>query len=304
SWSLDQPGAESRHTTVYYDSADGNTYFHRTDIGEGHDYTDNTESNADSPSASDYTVTASYNTYEQWGMLSSHEFGYSPFSYILDNMVGCGSMIAEALGGSGEDGSFDFGMTIPSSLNGLITGLSVETTEESETVVSLDLSLGSLFTGDASILDELSIALTLTEGNTVSEIVVELPIDYSLGILGSATFIIGVDLKLDESSSKDLSSITNGNDPFAEFEAYIAAHTCTCEECDCEDGECGEDCECEQCEGGCYFIQDKIVEKLWLDETLTCSCGCETCILGQCTCQSMGVCTCGDSSCTCTTTNA
>ncbi len=310
-WS-DDCGAQSRHTTVYYDSEDDNIYFHRTDIGEGHKYTDNSTADTSNSAlmvlddtsgatANDYSISESYNTYEQWGMLSSSKFGNSAFAYILDNMIGCGEMITSALESDGEDSGMEF--TIPKDFNGLITNLETSTDSDGNWTIDLGVSAGPLLGGSLAMLDKANVSVTLDKDGVCSNVAASVPIEVDYNGI-AAEFTIGLDFDVQDGTGKTIpSGYEHGgtSDPFKVFEDYIAAHTCKCEDCDCEEGEC--DCECDSCTDGCkcYFIQDQIVERLWLDETRNCSCGCDGCILGQCTCQSLGVCTCNENGCSCTT---
>ncbi len=268
------------HLTVYYDSEDGYTYYYHID------YSDKCEETSD--------------TYEEWGMLSGSEFGKSPFQYILGNMIGCGSIIQSALGGSG---SFNFEWGIPSSLNGLISGLTVtEVLDENnqERVadkLELDLALGSIFGGDASIINETTIATTIYDNHSADSIYVALPITGTYSIV-TYEFDIILDLTLTDSSETVCENgNVNGENPFGTFEAYIAQHTCECDKCECEGGEC--DCECECCSGECecYFIENVVVKKSNI--TPTCSCECEGCEEGECNCECTEECNCAEG-CTCT----
>ncbi|MCD8203674.1 MAG: hypothetical protein LUB56_00920 [Coprobacillus sp.] len=305
-WS-DDSGVESRHVTIYYDSTDGNTYFHRTDTGVGHTYTEAVAASATKyydddenteATENDYTVDQTYNTYEVWGKMSGSFFGSAPIRIVLGDMLGSGDTVMSALGGGDDDGGLDLGFGIPSSFNGLITSGSLTEVldEEEQNVIGrkydLGLSIGGFISSESFDMDKAELAVTLDPtDDAITGIYALVNID-----LGSLGLDLSVGLTLDSDKSGETApSYSEGQDPFTKFTSYIEAHTCTCEECEC-DGECDEDCECcsEGCE--CYFIQDKIVDKLSLNTELKCSCGCESCVLGQCNCAE-GSCECGE--CTC-----
>ncbi len=189
---------DTSHLSLYYDSEEGNVYYHRIDTGSG----------------------TNINTYEVYGEFEKAEFLKNPLYYATKDMFGCGQRIFDGIG--------DIVISNPLDFSSLQTALT-------NAVTSSEITSGNNIIGDTysltydagapddttSAVGEISASVSIYDDHSKDAIYMHVPTYFTvnLGVLGSYDigFDITMDLALDSTAPKEVTS-----DSFSEIEGYIS----------------------------------------------------------------------------------
>ncbi len=188
---------DTSHLSLYYDSEEGNVYYHRIDKGSG----------------------TNINTYEVFGLFEEAEFLKNPLFYITRDMLGCGQRIFDGIGDIVSENPLDVDSLLAALTSAVTTSEITSGINVIGDTYSLTYDAGAP-TDTTSAVGEVSASVSIYDDHSKDAIYMYVPTYFSVDLLGSTydlEFYLTMDLALDSTAPKEVAS-----DTFSEIEEFIS----------------------------------------------------------------------------------